>query len=172
MKKKMKEFIEKHQISAKNYAVVTKWGGVRYQYKIKVADKEFDYYDSIHNYKKGVKKLDDTALLFAFRCIIQDALSYIQYEDNIQDFALDFGYIEKPMLPHFDWFLSYRVTKNEMLEYISDVDFENFQNVKKAYSGCEDTYTKLCCIDTFGNKRNRHTTLEAILENLSEMEIE
>jgi hypothetical protein len=173
MKHLHKEMIEKFQISARNCGIVNKWGGKRYQYKIKIGPKEFDYYDSINNYKLGVKKLDNKALLFAFSAILQDALSYIQYEDNIIDFAKDFGYIDNKSQPNFEFYLNSNY-RGELNEYLTDKEIENFRNIKIAYSGCKDTYYALERVESINlNLRYlKEDRLYEILENLREMGIE
>ena len=173
MKHLHREIIEKYQISAKNYAVMNKWDGKSYQYKVKVGNKEFDYYDSINNYKLGVKKLNDKGLLFAFYAIISDAISYIQYEENIIDFVKELGYIDNISQPNFEFYLnsSYR---RKLGEYLSEKEISTFRNIEEVYIGCQDTYLALERIDFIninsGNLKEKR--LYEIMEELKEVGIE
>ena len=173
MKQLHKEMIEKYQISGKNYGIVNKWGGKRYQYKIKIGHKEFDYFDSINNYKLGVKKLDNEALLFAFYAILQDAISYIQYEDNIIDFAKEFGYIDNKSQPNFEFYLNFNC-RRKLNDFLSEEEIENFRNIETTYSGCMDTYYALERIKSINLylRDLKEDRLYEILENLREMGIE
>ena len=173
MKQLHKNIIEKYQISAENYAVVNKWGGKRYQYKVKVEHKEFDYYDSIDKFELGVKELDDEALLFAFYAIISDAIYYIQYEDNIIDFAKDFGYIDNKSQPNFEFYLnsSYR---RKLDDYLTQKEITNFRNIGNVYTGCQDTYFALEGIESINTGRGtlKEERLYEIMEELREVGIE
>lgn len=173
MKQLHKEMIEKYQISARKYGVINKWGGVRYQYKVKIGHKEFDYFDSIHNYKLGVKELDTKALLFAFSAILQDAISYIQYEDNIIDFAKEFGYIDNKSQPNFEFYLNFNC-RRKLNDFLSEEEIENFRNIETTYSGCMDTYYALERIKSINLylRDLKEDRLYEILENLREMGIE
>lgn len=173
MKQLHKNIIEKYQISAENYAVINKWGGKRYQYKVKVGHKEFDYYDSINNYKLGVKKLDNEALLFAFYAIISDAISYIQYEDNIIDFAKEFGYIDNKSQPNFEFYLNSNY-RRKLDDYLSKDELENFRNIESIYTGCQDTYFALEKIESINTdlRTLKEERLYEIMEELREVGIE
>ena len=52
---------------------------------------EFNFSDSIYNWKQGINELDTDALTHAFYCVLSDALAGVQHEDAV-DFIEAFGY--------------------------------------------------------------------------------
>ena len=171
MKEVQKQLVEKYQISATYYANTKKWGDTRCHFKIKVFNKEFDYFDSVNNYKKNIRNLDLQGLLFGFYCIISDAISYAEYEDNINGFALEFGYIEKLELPNFEFYMNSKYRRSDLEEYLSGADLEKFKSCVEAYSGCEDTFYKLESTKKF-EYNLKLETLYKIMEELRSAGIE
>lgn len=171
MKEIQKQLIEKYQISATHYANIKKWGDTRCHFKIQVFNKEFDYFDSVDNYKKDIRKLDLQGLLFGFYCIISDAISYAEYNDNINDFALEFGYIEKLELPNFEFYMNPKYKIRDLEKYLTMADLEKFKSCVEAYSGCEDTFYKLESTNKF-EYNLKLETLYKIMEELRSAGIE
>lgn len=69
--------------------------GYRYRYIVSVrsdatgANIRFDYFDSIHNYERGISQLDADALKLAFWSFVSDAQAG---EEDFSEFAANFGY--------------------------------------------------------------------------------
>ena len=171
MEELQKQLIEKYKISATYFANTKKWGETRCHFKIKVFNKEFDYFDNVYNFKKDIRKQDMKGILFGFYCIISDAISYTEYTDNIADFALDFGYIENSELPNFKFYMNSKYRRSDLEEYLSLKELEKFKSCVEAYSGCEDTFYKLESTKKF--EYNLKTeTLYNIMEELRNAGIE
>ena len=171
MKELQKQLIEKYQISATYFANTKKWGEIRCHFKIKVFNKEFDYFDGVYTFKKDIRKLDMKGILFGFYCIISDAISYAEYTDNIVDFALEFGYIENSELPNFEFYMNSKYRRSDLEEYLSLKELEKFKSCDEAYSGCEDTFYKLEELEEFGYNLKTET-LYIIMEELRNAGIE
>ena len=171
MEEVQKQLIEKYQISATYFANTKKWGETRCHFKIKVFNKEFDYFDNVYNFKKDIRKLDMKGILFGFYCIISDAISYAEYTDNIVDFILDFEYIETSELGNFEFYMNSKNRMSAVEGYLSLKELEKFESCVEAYSGCEDTFYKLESTEKF--EYNLKTeTLYIIMEELRNAGIE
>ena len=110
-------------------------------------------------------------MLFGFYYIISDAISYAEYEDNINGFALEFGYIEKLELPNFEFYMNSKYRRSDLEEYLSGADLEKFKSCVEAYSGCEDTFYKLESTKKF-EYNLKLETLYKIMEELRSAGIE
>ena len=166
-----KQLIGKYKISATFFAHTKKWGETRCHFKIKVFNKEFDYFDSVNNFKKGIRELNIEGILFGFYCIISDVISYAEYTDNITGFALEFGYIEKSELPNFEFYMNSKYRRSDLEEYLSLKELEKFKSCVEAYSGCEDTFYKLESTNKFEYELKTET-LYNIMEELRNAGIE
>lgn len=151
------ELIKEFELKVSRVGVVNKWGGKRYMFNIYVNGKCFEYYDSIHNFEQGKKTLSKDDKLFAFRCIISDALSYKEYSKDIEGFLRDFGYIDSDINIDFGTLCKYGE------EVLTLEQLERFKEGTRAYRGCERSYFKLNLLSE---------DLYQILENLNEMGIE
>ena len=87
-------------VSAANNGVCKKWGQVRYEYIVTVKNGEkqlsFKFYDSVVNYEKGIKELDEQGLVDALMCALDDALSSDEY--TLEEFLENFGYLDSGSL--------------------------------------------------------------------------
>jgi|GEM_PF-4802305 len=112
----MKKLIKKYKLSYTLEDVGSpEWSkGSHFHYIINVDDQEFDYWTSVADYTKGKDYLTDTDLLLAFRAIVEDALYSVQYE--LDEFLVNLGY---------------------------DEDLESVRKGEKAYSSCEEAFSKL-----------------------------
>ena len=165
MEELQKQLIEKYQISATYFANTKKWGETRCHFKIKVFNREFDYFDSVYNFKKDIIKLDMEGILFGFYCIISDAISYAEYTDSIVDFILDFEYIETSELGNFEFYMNSINRMSAVEGYLSLKELEKFESCVEVYSCCEDTFYKLESTKKF--EYNLKTeTLYIIMEEL------
>lgn len=173
MKNTHKKLIEKYVLTCEYDRVIEKWGMLRPKFIIKIFSKEFEYFASHNDYKERKEKLSNEDLLFAFRCVIQDAFSYLEVmelpeRDAIIEFGLNFGYINSA-----DDYIIYLSTRNPE-EYLSDNTIESIKALYQAYHGCSDTYYKLCKSNLEMSKVGDFTyeDFNKILEELSEAGIE
>ena len=118
--------------------------------------KPFKFYGSVADKENGVTTLDDDALLFAYYCIISDAMAYLQAEDK-SDFLIEFGYVVEEN----------RIATEYNIDYASEVlsceEFEQYKVGIKAWNGCKDTRNRL-------NKYS-DDELYAIMDELKELEV-
>ena len=112
----MQKLIKKYKLSYTLEDVSSpEWSkGNHFHYIINVDDQEFDYWTSVADYTKGKDYLTDMDLLLAFRAVAEDALYSVQYE--LDEFLVNLGY---------------------------DEDLESVRSGEKAYSSCEESFSKL-----------------------------
>lgn len=170
-----KNLVNKYQINSRFMGNEKMWDMLRPHFRISVLGKEFDYWASHNDYKNNLKKLDDEQKLFAFRCVISDATSYLEaseYSKNNKEqlyFLQEFGYCTE------DEYLIYTLTKNPE-EYLSKEQVDTIKSGIKAFLGCEETYNRLST-SNLPRVETRDSWLKLedlylILEELSDVEIE
>jgi len=152
----MQELILKYKLSYSKLGGVTHWGAKRYHYHIRVNHTTFKYYGSIADFEAKKYDLSDLDLLLAFRCVISDALSYLDYKDDKASFFSEFGYLKSD----YNFLLK---NSSYAEEYLTDKELKNFKNGLNAYKGCKDTYNRLKFADD---------ELYSIIEELSNNDIE
>ena len=88
----------------------------------------FDFYDSNHNYTKGIKTLNNDDLLNTLYCFIQDAIAGELSQD---DFCNEFGY------DYFEGRKIHRLCQkaNEKAEKIILDDIYDFANELQEFTG-------------------------------------
>lgn len=168
----MQELIEKYGLSYVYIGNFENWNMLRPKYHINIFDKKFEYWGSNQDYKNKVKDLTTEDLLFAFRCIISDALSYKEVEhfddEAIIKFGQEFGYINSS-----DIWQIYTNTRNPE-EYLSDEEIENCKNLHQAFEGCDMSWWRLdgCRKFPISGDWKLQDELYKILETLSDLGIE
>ena len=118
--------------------------------------KPFKFYGSVADKENGVTTLDDDALLFAYYCIISDAMVYLQAEDK-SDFLIEFGYVESENKIATEYDINYA---NEVL---SPSEFKQYKAGIEAWNGCKDTRNRL--------SKYSDDELCAIMDELQELEV-
>ena len=123
-----------------------------FEFKIKLGGKTFSFYDSVHNFQSNKQDLTDDELMFAYYCIIGDAESYINTQEDKTEFLLEFGYL--------DYRTEYGA--NHLEQIMTDEEFQRYLNGVKAWKGCRASFRKL---------KMTHDELIAELDLLRELDI-